>query len=124
MASNKPSDFGTLVADPHNNTQFVKGRMDDYYTQDYQGKEFPHALAMQGKDLSAQWAIIVKTYAAIGSMGLTYVPTSQNSNSMAGEALRRAGIPVPFSSYAHFAPGEFTYLPAYQCEMARTCKVK
>jgi len=124
MANNKPSDFGTLVSDPHNNTPFVKGRMDDYYTQDYQGKEFPHALALEGKDLSAQWAIIVKTYAAIGKMHLTYSPTSQNSNSMAGEALRRAGIPVPFSVNAKFAPAEFTHLPAYECEMARTCPTK
>jgi hypothetical protein len=81
MANNKPSDFGTLVSDPHNNTPFIKSMMDDYYTQDYQGNEFPHALVSEGRDLSAQWAVIVKTYAAIGQMHLTYSPTSQNSNS-------------------------------------------
>jgi hypothetical protein len=124
QASNEPSDFGTLVSDPHNNTPFVKGRPDDYYTQDYMGREFPHALAMQGTDLSAQWATIVKSYAAIGNMHLTYSPVSQNSNSMAGEALRRAGIRVPFSVDAKFAPAEFTHLPAYQCEMTFTCPRK
>ncbi len=124
QASNEPSDFGTLVSDPHNNTPFVKSRMDDYYTQDYEGKEFPHALAMQGKDLSAQWQTILKTYAAVGKMHLTYSPVSQNSNSMAGEALRRAGIPVPFSANSKFAPAVFTHLPASACEMRRDCPPK
>jgi hypothetical protein len=124
MANGAPSNFGTLVSDPHNNTPFVKGRMDDYYTQDFEGKEFPHAIAMQGEDLSAQWQIIVKTYAAIGKMHLTYSPTSENSNSMAGEALRRAGIAVPFSSAARFAPAVFTHLPAYECEMQHNCPRK
>jgi hypothetical protein len=117
MSENTPSDFGTLVSDPHNNTPFMKSRMDDYYTQDFEGKEFPHALVAKGADLSAKWATIVKTYAAIGKMHLTYSPTSQNSNSMAGEALRRAGLQVPFSVNAKFAPAEFTHLPAYKCEM-------
>ncbi len=124
MADDSPSDFGTLISDPHNNTPFIKGRMTDYYTQDYEGKEMPHAIAAQGQDLSAQWATIVKTYAAIGKMGLTYSPTSQNSNSMAGEALRRAGIPVPFSASARFAPAVFTHLPAYECELLRDCAKK
>jgi hypothetical protein len=117
QANNEPSDFGTLISDPHNNTPFVKSRMDDYYTQDYMGKEFPHSVAAQGNDLSAKWATIVKTYAAAGSMHLTYSPVSQNSNSMAGEALRRAGIRVPFSVDSRFAPGVFTHLPVFKCEM-------
>lgn len=90
----------------------MKSRMDDYYTQDFEGKEFPHALVAEGRDLSATWATIVKTYAAVGKMSLTYSPTSQNSNSMAGEALRRAGLQVPFSVNAKFAPAVFTHLPA------------
>ncbi len=124
QASNEPSDFGTLVSDPHNDTPFVKGAMDDYYTQDYEGKEFPHALAMQGGDLSAQWKVILKAYSAMGKMNLTYSPVSQNSNSMAGEALRRAGIPVPFSAKARFAPAVFTHLPMRRCELDRDCPPK
>jgi hypothetical protein len=124
QANDRPSDFGTLVSDPHNNTPFSKGRPDDYYTQDYMGREFPHVLAMQGADLSAQWATIVKTYAAIGDMHLTYSPVSQNSNSMAGEALRRAGIQVPFSIESKFAPAEFAHLPAYKCEVTFSCSRK
>jgi len=117
MANNMPSDFGTLVSDPHNNTPFVKSMMDDYYTQDYQGNKFPYSTVAEAPDLSAKWQVIVKTYAAIGRLHLTYSPTSQNSNSMAGEALRRAGLRVPFSITARFAPAAFTHLPAHKCEL-------
>lgn len=124
LDKNEPSDFGTLMSDPHNNTPFEKGRMNDYYTQDFQGKEFPHETVLEGLDLSAQWQTIVKMYAAIGQMDLTYSPTSQNSNSMAGEALRRSGLRVPFSSNARFAPAVFTRLPAYHCELQHDCRKK
>ncbi len=124
LDENAPSDFGTLISDPHNNTPFEKGRMNDYYTQDSQGIEFPHATVLEGSDLSARWQTIVEAYAAIGRMELTYSPTSQNSNSMAGEALRRAGLSVPFSSSARFAPAVFTHLPAYKCELLGDCPKK
>jgi hypothetical protein len=123
-AGNQPSDFGTLISDPHNNTPFIKSMPHDYYTQDYEGKEYPHALVAQGRDLSVQWQAIVTAYAEMGGLHLTYSPVGQNSNSMAGEALRRAGFPVPFSINARFAPGVFTHLPAFECELLQECLQK
>ena len=116
-ALNAPSDFGTLVSDPKNDHAFVKGRPEDYYTQDFEGQEFPHALIASGRDLSLRWRTIVTTYQAIGRLHLTYSPVSQNSNSMAGAALRKAGLPIPFSVEARFAPALFTQLPCDEAEM-------
>ena len=110
-ARNAPSDFGTLLSDPKNNHLFIIGRPEDYYTQDYEGTPYPHAMAMSGRDLSAQWHSILDTYTIVGKMRLTYSPISQNSNSMAGTALRKAGIPIPFSAQTKFAPALFTILP-------------
>ena len=116
-ARNMPSNFGTLASDPKNNHLFLKGHPEDYYTQDFEGTEYPHATALQGRDLSAQWTSILTTYATIGRMHLTYSPVSQNSNSMAGTALRNAGIRIPFSIATKFAPAMFTKLPRDAEEM-------
>jgi hypothetical protein len=116
-AHNRPSDFGTLTSDPKNNHPFKMGAPEDYYTQDFDGQAFPHAVALAGPDLSSPWRSIVDTYAAIGRLHLTYSPISQNSNSMAGAALRGAGIPIPFSVTAKFAPAAFTYLPRNEDEL-------
>ena len=117
--SNAPSAFGTLMSDPNNDHPFRKGYPEDYYTQDFAGQEYPHAVALTGRDISSRWHSIVATYTIIGALGLTYSPVSQNSNSMAGAALRRAGIPIPFSIDARFAPAAFTYLPISKEELAR-----
>lgn len=111
VAKDIPSAFGTLTSDPKNNHPFRKGYPEDYYTQDFEGVEYPHVIAMTGPDLSDQWKTIVATYEKIGRLHLTYSPVSQNSNSMAAAALREAGIAIPFSVSAKFAPGEFTQLP-------------
>ena len=116
-ARNMPSNFGTLASDPKNNHLFIKGQPEDYYTQDFEGMEYPHVTAVQGRDLSAQWAVILQTYASVGKIHLTYSPVSQNSNSMAGTALRQAGIPIPFSAATKFAPAMFTRLPRDSDEM-------
>ena len=116
-AQNVPSDFGTLLSDPKNNHLFIIGRPEDYYTQDFEGTPYPHVLAMSGRDLSAQWQAILKTYTIVGTMRLTYSPITQNSNSMAGTALRKAGIPIPFSVETPFAPALFTILPLSREEL-------
>ena len=119
MMSNAPSAFGTLMSDPNNNHPFQKGFPEDYYTQDFMGQEYPHTTVLTGRDVSSQWGSIVATYATVGGLGLTYSPVSQNSNSMAGTALRRAGIRIPFSVDARFAPAAFTHLPINAEELAR-----
>ena len=48
---------------------------------------------------------------------LTYSPISKNSNSMAGTALRNAGLAIPFSVETKFAPAVFTKLPRDGAEM-------
>ena len=106
-----PSAFGTLLSDPVNNHVFTKGRPDDYYTQDDEGDPYPFTIVSTGRDLSAKWQTILRTYVAVGRLGLTYSPISQNSNSMAGSALRAAGIAIPFSSKTWFVPAVFTHLP-------------
>ena len=106
-----PSAFGTLLSDPVNNHPFTKGRPEDYYTQDDEGDPYPFTVVMRGENLSAQWQTILRTYVAVGRLGLTYSPISQNSNSMAGAALRAAGIAIPFSSQTWFVPAVFTRLP-------------
>ena len=111
MADEQPSSFGTLVSDPLNDHAFTKGGASDYYTQTSAGIAYPRAIITKGRDLSAQWSTILQTYAAVGALGLTYSPTSQNSNSLAGTALRRAGLAPAFSSDTVFAPGVFTRLP-------------
>ena len=111
MADQQPSSFGTLVADPSNDHVFIEGHAEDYYTKDREGRAYPHSLVTRGKDLSASWASILRTYADVDRLALTYSPTSQNSNSLAGTALRRAGLAPAFSSATVFAPGLFTQLP-------------
>ena len=106
-----PSAFGTLLSDPANDHPFTKGRPDDYYTQDDEGNAYPSTTVLRGENLSAQWQVILRTYVAVGKLKLTYSPISQNSNSMAGSALRAAGIPIPFSSKTWFVPAVFTRLP-------------
>ena len=106
-----PSAFGTLMSDPANNHPFTRGRPEDYYTQDDEGDPYPTIVVMSGRDLSAKWQTILRAYVAIGQMNLTYSPISQNSNSMAGAALRAAGIPIPSSSHTWFAPALFTIMP-------------
>ena len=108
---NVPSEFGTLVADPHNDTPFIKGSAADYYTQDAQHHPYPSTIVVRGRDLSKKWATIVRTYARVGGLRLTYSPISQNSNSLAVTALKRAGLSPTFSSATMFTPGSFTQLP-------------
>ncbi len=110
MANDRPSAFGLLVSDPNNNHPFVIGHPEDYYTQDFTGEAYPSAVVATGSDLSARWRLILQTYTKIGGLHLTYSPLSQNSNSLAGSALRRAGLQIPFSSRTVFAPAEFTDL--------------
>ncbi len=109
-----PSAFGTLLSDPANDHAFTKGRPNDYYTQDDEGEPYPFTIVLTGSNLSAKWQNILRTYVAVGKLKLTYSPISQNSNSMAGTALRTAGISIPFSSKTWFAPALFTRLPLKQ----------
>lgn len=118
-AVNAPSAFGTLISDPQNNHAFLRRHPEDYYTQDDAGEEYPHTTALAGRDLSVQWRIIVRAYATVDRLSLTYSPITQNSNSVAGMALRRAGIPMPFSSATRFAPGTFTRMPGDRPEHGR-----
>lgn len=111
LAMARPSAFGVLVSDPANDHPFEIGLPEDYYTQDFDGTPYPHFTVATGPDLSARWATILRAYSAFGALRLTYSPTSQNSNSMAGNALRRAGIEIPFSSMTGFAPAVFTRMP-------------
>ena len=64
--------------------------------------------------LSIEWATIVRTYAKIGTLHLTYSPLNQHSSTVAGSALDAAGIPIPFSSDTQFAPAVFTDLTRYE----------
>ena len=111
MAADRPSAFGVLISDPANNHAFQLGQPEDYYTQDYDGVPYPHVTVATAPDLSGAWALILRSYTDVGALHLTYSPLSQNSNSMAGTALRHAGLPIPFSSRAAFAPAMFTRLP-------------
>ncbi len=111
MANDGASSFGALVSDPKNDTPFVIGRDGDYYTRGRDGQTYPHALMLKGRDLSPQWTLILQTYVLVGAQDLPYSPTTQNSNSLAGTALRRIGIGAAFSSGTVFAPGIFTELP-------------
>lgn len=106
-----PSAFGTLVSDPNNDTPFVVGGAGDHYTRDESGRTFPSNVVLRGEDLSARWASILRTYARIGALQLTYSPVTQNSNSLAATALRQAGVTLDYSSDTVFAPGAFTQLP-------------
>ena len=108
VAADEPSNFGVLLSDPHNDTPFVIGRDGDYYTH---GRDDPHALMLEGADLSAQWTVILQTYVIVDAERLPYSPATQNSNSLAGMALRRVGIDATFSSSTAFAPGVFTEIP-------------
>ena len=114
-----PSAFGTLLSDPANNHAFTRGRPDDYYTQDDEGDPYPFTVVLRGENLSAQWQCILRTYVAVGRLGLTYSPISQNSNSMAGVALRAASIAIPFSSKTWFVPAVFTRLPLAREQIGR-----
>ena len=109
--SEAPSAFGTLKSDPRNDTPFVLGSAADVYSKDSQGRAYPHAVVLRGRDLAARWHSILGTYARTDRMQLTYSPVSQNSNSLAAVALRRAGVTVPFSSDTVLAPGAYTDLP-------------
>ncbi len=107
----QPSAFGTLVADPKNDTPFVEGSAADFYTMDGGGRFYSHTTVLRGADLSARWQSILHTYARADAMKLTYSPVTQNSNSLAATALRRAGVTLAFSSGTVFVPGAFTDLP-------------
>ena len=50
---------------------------------------YPHVTVASAPNLSDRWALILRSYSEIGTLHLTYSPLSQNSNSMAGTALRR-----------------------------------
>lgn len=107
----QPSAFGTLASDPRNGTPFLKGGAGDHSTEDGAGHAYPRTTMLRGKDLSARWGSILRTYARIDAMKLTYSPVTQNSNSLATTALRRAGVTLAFSSDTVFVPGAFTDLP-------------
>jgi hypothetical protein len=116
-AYNSPSGFGVLVSDPHNDHAFVRRHPEDYYTQDDDGTPYPAATVVRGADLAAQWRVIVSTYRRIGNLRLTYSPLSQNSNSVAGTALRAAGLPIPFGHDTPFVPAVFNRLPVTPAEI-------
>ncbi len=105
------SSFGMLIADPHNNTPFRKDGPGDIYTRNDQGRAYPSAVVAHGQDLSAQWVAILRTYASLDAMHLAYSPISQNSNTVAAAALRKAGLSLQFSRTTPFAPGSFAQLP-------------
>ena len=107
----QPSTFGTLASDPGNDEPFVRGSAADHSTKDDAGHVYRHVTVLHGADLSVRWKSIVRTYARIGAMKLTYSPVTQNSNSLATTALRRAGVTLAFSSDTVFVPGAFTDLP-------------
>ncbi len=107
----QPSTFGTLASDSRNGTPFLKSGAGDHSTNDDAGHAYPHATMLHGKDLSARWGSILRTYARIDAMKLTYSPVTQNSNNLATTALRRAGVTLAFSSVTVFVPGAFTDLP-------------
>ena len=110
-ASNTPAGFGVLMADPNNNHPFEMRHPEDYFTQDSDGDPYPSALVARGSDLKARWLRIVQSYAEVSALKLTYSPVSQNSNSMAGTAIRAAGLRIPFSSHTPFVPAAFNRLP-------------
>ena len=62
LADGTPSAFGLLVSDPRNGTPFVRDSPDDVYTKDADGRRYPYAVALQGRDLSASWTSILETY--------------------------------------------------------------
>ena len=105
------SAFGTLVSDPRNGTPFTIDGAGDSYTHDGRGCPYPSEVVAHSRDLRSQWAVILRTYAGVGRMHLPYSPISQNSNTVAATALRRAGLDVRFSKSTPFAPGLFTRLP-------------
>lgn len=106
----RPSAFGTLVSDPHNDTAFIRHTSGDFYTHGADGVPYPHKLVARGRDLSASWRKIVRTYARIGRRGFTYSPIEQNSNSLAATALTCAGYVQSHERY--FTPGMLTSLDA------------
>jgi hypothetical protein len=110
-AAERASEFGTLVAETNNDHPFVRDGAGDRYTHDREGRHFPRRVVARGADLSAQWQSIVATYVDVSKLGLTYSPLTQNSNSLAAEALRRIGYEPDFSSQSFFTPGAFTRLP-------------
>ena len=116
-ALNELSGFGALMSDPNNDHAFRRRQPEDYYTQDADGTPYPSATVVNGRDLSAKWRAIVAAYRAVSALRLTYSPISQNSNSMAGTALRAAGLPIPFSRATPYAPAVFTQLPTSAAQM-------
>ena len=69
-----PSAFGPSSPIPPTTTPFTKGRPEDYYTQDDEGEAYPFTVVVTGRDLSARWQTILRTYVAVGKLKLTYSP--------------------------------------------------
>ena len=59
----------------------------------------PHTMIAEGDDLRSQWNQMTKFGNDVNSIGYEYRPYSQNSNSFAAEALKRAGFFGPGTAY-------------------------
>ena len=63
------------------------------------GLPVPHTVIAEGDDLSSQWNRMVDFENEMNSTGYEYRPYSQNSNSFAAGALRRAGLLGPGTAH-------------------------
>lgn len=62
----------------------------------------PHTMIAEGGDLSLAWAKMVRFGDEVNSTGYEYRPYSQNSNSFAAAALKRAGLFGPGTAFPEF----------------------
>lgn len=62
----------------------------------------PRTMIAEGNDLSSAWAKMVRLGDEVNSTGYEYRPYSQNSNSFAAAALKRAGLFGPGTAFAEF----------------------
>ncbi|TFZ54491.1 hypothetical protein E4V01_25105, partial [Methylorubrum sp. Q1] len=97
------------INDPSNPTMIDKDSGIPYQTK----------ILSQGTNLSSQWNTILETYHSISTLGVPYSPGWQNSNSVAGTALRKAGISIPFDSSSKWAPGLLLQLPTTNSEFIK-----
>jgi hypothetical protein len=84
--NNRDSPFGRLKVEPEN-------------VDDDLAISRPHTMIAEGEDLSSQWAQMKRFGDHVNSIGYEYRPYSQNSNSFAAGALKRAGFLGPGTAY-------------------------
>ena len=118
---NKPSPYEYLTASDNNGSQFTPGQNGETITRDANGNPYLSNVVATGDNLSSRWNTILDTYDRVASLHLPYSPLTQNSNSMAGTALAKAGIPLVgfLPSILDFprVPGMFIPLPTSPSEV-------